>query len=243
MVHNLVLKRLYNLPDEQMEYRLLDCMSYKRSCGLVQATNIPDWATVWVIESWVGVAGAQAIFDGVAMHLLKKGFIAQSGQIIDVTQISASRQHLARDDKEQIKEDTMSADWALAKRRQKDLDATWAKKYDKSHHGHKFSLNVDKQHTFIRKIVTDTTSTHEDQHSEVAMDQANTSRDAYAGRGYPSAEREARLKAKGYRNWIQSKGHLDKLFLSRNRGETIESRRLAYGWDTRLRSLSRWVAC
>ena len=35
---------------------------------------------------------------------------------------------------------------------------------------------------------------------------ANTSRDVYADKGYPSAEREAKLKAAGYRNHIQRKG-------------------------------------
>lgn len=33
-VRILVLKRLYNLSDEQMEYQLLDRMSYQRFCGL-----------------------------------------------------------------------------------------------------------------------------------------------------------------------------------------------------------------
>ncbi len=36
MVRILVLKRLYNLSDEQMEYQLLVCMSYKRD---IQAAN------------------------------------------------------------------------------------------------------------------------------------------------------------------------------------------------------------
>lgn len=47
MVRILVLKRLYNLSDEQMEYQLLDRMSYKRFCGLTHVTNIPDRTTVW----------------------------------------------------------------------------------------------------------------------------------------------------------------------------------------------------
>lgn len=47
MVRILVLKRLYNLSDEQMEYQLLDRMSYKRFCGLANATTIPDRTTVW----------------------------------------------------------------------------------------------------------------------------------------------------------------------------------------------------
>ena len=50
MVRILVLKRLYNLSDEQMEYQLLDRMSYKRFCGLANATTIPDRTTVWTVR-------------------------------------------------------------------------------------------------------------------------------------------------------------------------------------------------
>jgi transposase, IS5 family len=71
-------------------------------------------------------------------------------------------------------------------------------------------VNVDKTHKFIRKIVTDTASTHDSQHCEAVMDPANTNRDAYADRGYPSEEREAWLQANGYRNRIQRKGHRNK---------------------------------
>jgi IS5 family transposase len=210
MVRILVLKRLYNLSDEQMEYQLLDRMSYKRFCGLALATNIPDRTTVWVFENRIGEAGAQAIFDGVTTQLLKKGFIARGGQIIDATLVPAPRQHFTKEDKEQLKEDAMPADWMPAKRRQKDLDATWTRKHGKSHHGYKLSVNVDKSHKFIRKIVTDTASTHDSQHFDAVIDSANTSRDVYADRGYPSEEREAWLKANGYRNRIQRKGQRNK---------------------------------
>jgi len=50
MVRILVLKRLYNLSDEQMEYQLLDRMSYQRFCGLEDAMNIPDRTTIWTFE-------------------------------------------------------------------------------------------------------------------------------------------------------------------------------------------------
>lgn len=210
MVRILVLKRLYNLSDEQMEYQMLDRMSYKRFCGLAQATNIPDRTTMWTFENRIGEAGAQAIFDGVTAQLLKKGFIARGGQIIDATLVPAPKQHFTKDDKATLKEEALPADWKPAKRRQKDLDATWTKKHGKSHHGFKLSVNVDKKYKFIRKIVTDTASTHDSQHFEAVMDPANTSRDVYADRGYPSEEREAWLKANGYRNRIQRKGHRNK---------------------------------
>ena len=210
MVRILVLKRLYNLSDEQMEYQLLDRMSYKRFCGLAQATNIPDRTTVWVFENRIGAAGAKAIFDGVATQLLRKGFMARGGQIVDATLVPAPKQHLTKSDKEMLKADAMPADWSPAKRRQKDLDATWTKKHGKSHHGYKLSVNVDKQHKFIRKIVTDTASTHDSLHFEAVMDPSNTNRDVYADRGYPSEARDAWLKVNGYRNRIQRKGHRNK---------------------------------
>ena len=47
MVRILVLKRLYNLSDEQMEYQLLDRMSYQRFCGLADSANVPDRTTIW----------------------------------------------------------------------------------------------------------------------------------------------------------------------------------------------------
>lgn len=56
MVRILVLKRMYDLSDEQMECQLLDRMGYKRFCVLAQATTIPDRATVWTFENRIGEA-------------------------------------------------------------------------------------------------------------------------------------------------------------------------------------------
>ena len=57
-----------------------------------------------MFENRIGEAGAKAIFDGVSAQLLKKGFIARGGQIIDATLVPAPKQHFNKDDKEQIKE-------------------------------------------------------------------------------------------------------------------------------------------
>ena len=210
MVRILILKRLYNHSDEQMEYQLLDRISYKRFCHLENQSRIPDRTTIWLFENRLGENGAKAIFEGVNAHLLKQGFIARGGQIIDATLVSAPKQHFTRDEKKQIKEGSEPEDWKPAKRSQKDLDATWTKKHGKSHYGYKLSVNVDKKHKIIRDIETGTASTHDGDHFEEVIDPANTSKDVYADRGYPSKEREAWLKAKGYRNRIQRKGQRNK---------------------------------
>lgn len=210
MVRILVLKRLYNLSDEQMEYQLLDRMSYKRFCGLASATNIPDRTTVWTFENRIGEAGAKVLFDGVSTQLLKRGFIARGGQIIDATLVPAPKQRNSRDENKLIKDGAMPVDWKPAKRRQKDVDATWTKKHGKSHFGYKLSINVDKKYKVIRKIETGTASTHDSTHFEDVFYTLNTSRDVFADRGYTSAGREGWLKDKGYRNQIQRKGKRNK---------------------------------
>jgi len=211
MVRILVLKRLYNLSDEQMEYQLLDRMSYQRFCGLSQAVNIPDRTTIWTFENRIGEVGAKALFgDGVSAQLLKKGYIARGGQIIDATLVPAPKQHNSRGEKALIEQGAMPASWRPAKRRQKDLDATWTKKHGKSHFGFKLSINVDKKYKFIRRLETDTASTHDSQHFDNVFDTGNTSRAVYADRGYPSEAREAWLKENGFRNQIQRKGKRSK---------------------------------
>jgi len=62
----------------------------------------------------------------------------------------------------------------------------------------------------IRKVETDTASRHDSQQFVNVFDTGNTSKDVYADRGYPSKEREAWLKANGYRNQIQRKGNSKK---------------------------------
>ncbi len=214
MVCILVLKRLYNLSDEQMEYQLLNRMSYQRFCGLRQAANIPDRTTVWTFENRIGEAGAKALFDGMKGQLLAKGFIARGGQIIDATLVPAPKQHLSKEEKELVGEGATPADWAPAKRRQKDTEATWTKKHGKSHFGIKLSVNVDKKYKVIRKIETGTASTHDTQHFDAVLDGSNTSRDVYADRGYPSEAREDQLKKVGLCNrlcnHIQRKGKRNK---------------------------------
>ena len=85
MVRILVLKMLHNLSDEQMEYQMLDRMSYQRFCGLENAINIPERTTIWKFEQRIGESGAKPLFDGASTQLLKKGFIARGGQVIDAS--------------------------------------------------------------------------------------------------------------------------------------------------------------
>lgn len=205
MVRILVLKYLNNLSDEQMEYQLLDRMSYQRFCLLTDSATIPDRNTIWHYQQRLGVEGVTALFQAVDELLLRQGFMARCGQIIDATLVPAPIQHFTKEDKEQLAQGKTPEDWSEAKCRQKDLHATHTKKHGKRYHGYKLSISVDVKHKFIRKIVTGTASEHDSTHFDEVLDEHNTSRDVYADKGYPSAQRSEMLGALGYREHIQRK--------------------------------------
>ena len=116
--------------------------------------------------------------------------------------VPAPKQKLKKDEKVLI-EQAMPIDWSPDKRRQKDIDATWAKKHGKSYFGYKLTVNADKRYKLIRTIKVTTASEHDTLHLDDGWAPLNTSRDRYADKGY--AEREARLKSEGYRVHIQCK--------------------------------------
>lgn len=177
MVRILILKYLYKLSDEQMEYQLLDRMSYQRFCLLADSANVPDRNTIWHYQQRLGVDGVTALFQAVDGQLLQRGYLARCGQIIDATLVPAPIQHFTKQDKEQLDQGKIPSDWNEAKRRQKDLDATHTKKHGKGYHGYKLSISVDVRHKFIRKITTGTASEHDSTHFDEVLDGHNTSCD------------------------------------------------------------------
>ena len=47
MVRVLLIQQLFNLSDEQLEFQLLDRLSFQRFVGLRHSSQIPDSTTIW----------------------------------------------------------------------------------------------------------------------------------------------------------------------------------------------------
>lgn len=206
MVRVLMLQQLYNLSDEQMEFQLLDRLSFQRFVGLRHSSQIPDRTTLWTFRERLMSAGAsETLFDAANRELAKHGYLARGGQIIDASIVPVPRQRIDKDDKDLIQQQATPADWSPAQRRQKDTDATWTKKHGKSYFGYKLSVSADQRYKLIRKTKGSTASENDTRHLEDVLDTANTSRDLYGDKGYVDGEREVRLKAQGWRIHIQRK--------------------------------------
>ena len=86
MVRTVLLPQLFNLSDEQMEFQLLDRMSFLRFKCLIDTSQIPDRTTIWTFKERLIKAGAnESVFDAVNRQLAKHGYIARGGQIIDAS--------------------------------------------------------------------------------------------------------------------------------------------------------------
>jgi IS5 family transposase len=108
MVRVMVLQQLYNLSDEQMEFQLLDRLSFQRFVGLRHSSQIPDRTTLWTFkERLVEANASETLFDAVNRELNKHGYLARCGQIIDATLVPAPRQQLNKDEKALVKQDAM----------------------------------------------------------------------------------------------------------------------------------------
>ena len=202
MVRILVLNRRNNLSDEQMEYQLLDRMSYHHFGGLHDVATIPDRTTVWAFKNRIGKSGVQTISDGVAKKLLRQGFITRGDQTVDVTLVPAPKQRIRRKEKELIDQRASCLNncrrpcagrkiW-MRPGRKSTARATSATSYPLT--------STTSTNCFVSWKQIPPVRTGDSLHFDTVFDRDNTSADAYADRGYPSNARETWLSANGYRN-------------------------------------------
>ncbi len=211
MFKALILQSLYNLSDEQLEYQILDRLSFSRFLGIDLGGKVPDFTTIWLFrESLVQSGLERKLFEQFDSYLRLHGFEARCGQIVDASIVRTPKQRNTRQENEQIKKgqaEEVRKDWSDAKNAQKDTDARWTKKNGKTHFGYKNHIQVDVKHKFIRDYDVTAANVHDSQVFEALLDLENTSADVFADSAYRSEETLANLHKWGYREHIQRKGH------------------------------------
>lgn len=206
----LVLGRLYNLSDDQLEYQIRDRLSFMRFMGLQLEDRVPDAKTLWLYRERLTQQGLmQALFDKFEQYLHAQGYQARQGQIVDASIVPVPRQRNTREQNEQIKSGEVPAAWAdqPMKRRQKDCDARWVVKHGARHYGYKNHLSVDVRHRFVRRFSVSPANVHDSQHFQDLLDKRQRGRPVYGDGAYRSVERVDALKAAGYIERLHYKGH------------------------------------
>jgi len=202
----LVIQSLYNLSDDELEYQILDRLTFMRFLGLDPGEKVPDAKTIWLFRERLKEAClVEELFRMFDLYLQKSGFMARKGQIVDASIISVPKQRNTREENALIKEGGKPEDWSAPKLRQKDTEARWTQKNGKNHFGYKNHITVDVRHKLIRSYAVTNAAVHD---SQVLGDllRNNTSKDVYADSAYRSAGILQMLSIMGYREHIQRKG-------------------------------------
>jgi len=207
----LVLQSLYNISDAEMERQMLDRLTFMRFLGLGIGSRIPDEKTIWLFRDQLKQSALfDALFKQFDGFLRGAGFEAKKGQIVDASIVETPRQRNTREENEKIKKGEKIEDWKEAKRRQKDVDARWTEKNDKTFYGYKNHIQVDVKHKFIRSYDVTDASVHDSNVFFPLLDPDNTSADVWADSAYRSGETIESLDELGYREHIQRKGYRNK---------------------------------
>lgn len=209
----LILQQTYNLSDEQIEYQIRDRLSFMRFLGLRMEDKVPDEKTVWLFrERLVEHKLTEKLFARFHEQLAQRGFAARGGQMIDATFVEVPRQRNRREENEQIKAGAPPKEWDdnLPKKRQKEVDARWAKKGDETHYGYKNHVNVDDENKLVQSYTVTDAAVHDsqvfDELLDPTADDKGDKRPVYADSAYRSKEQEEKLAQAEIESQIIEKG-------------------------------------
>ena len=223
----LVLGRLYNLSDDELEYQIRDRLSFTRFLGLQLEDRVPDAKTLWAYrERLIREGLMQELFNRFEQYLQRQGYQARKGQIVDASIVPVPRQRNTRAENQQIKQGQTPEAWLddPGKLRQKDRDARWVVKHLERHYGYKNHVSVDVKHRFVRRFSVSAAHVHDSQHFEGLLQQEQQDEPIYGDGAYRSVERVEALKARGFIDRLHYKGHkhqpLNTLEQRRNRARS-----------------------
>jgi len=208
MFKALVIRSIYNLSFEKLEFLIKDRLSFQRFLGINLSHRVPDANTYWDFnEALIKAKLHEQIFEMYTSQLRNLGLIVNSGSMIDATIIDAPIQRNTREENAKIKAGEKPTDWSKNKDRQKDTDAKWTKKNGRSRFGYKNHIKVDKKSKLISKQEITAASVHDSQVLEDLLEETDEYHELYADSAYRSQEFEEMLKKRNIRSRIHKKGY------------------------------------
>jgi len=206
----LVLQRYYNLSDEQMQYQILDRLSFMRFLGLTLSDIVPDEKTIWLFrENLIEHKLVDKLFDKFLSSLEKANLVGKEGRMVDASFVEAPRQRNSREENQNIKDGIVPEDWEDApnKLAQKDLDARWTKKNDQVFYGYKDHVKVDEKSKLIIGYEVTDASVHDSQPLGDLLSKKDKNQPLYADSAYTGEEQEKVIKKVGMINRVHEKGY------------------------------------
>ena len=209
----MILQRYYGIGDTQIEYQILDRLSFKKFLGLESGDKVPDEKTVWLFRENLTKSGlVKEIFEQFRQYLETEGLIMNEGKMIDASFTIAPRQRNTREENKMIKEGRGDELWndKPNKKRHKDIDARWTKKNDETFYGYKNHAKVDTKSKFIDNYEVTDASVHDSQPLDDLLSEEDEGQDFYADSAYTGEEQEKVIDKYKMKNKVNEKGYRNK---------------------------------
>jgi len=209
----MILQRYYGLGDTQIEYQILDRLSFKKFLGLESGDKVPDEKTVWAFREKLTNEGlVEDIFSKFTKYLESKGLIMNEGKMVDASFTVAPRQRNTRDENKKIKEGNGDELWndRPNKKKHKDIDARWTKKNGETFFGYKNHAKVDTKSKFIDKYEVTDASVHDSQPLDDLLTEDDSGQDFFADSAYTGEEQEKVINKYELNNKVHEKGYRNK---------------------------------
>jgi len=209
----LILQRYYNLSDDQMEYQILDRMTFMRFLDLELSDKVPDSKTIWLFKETLTKANVvEKLFEKFHDELEKQGYIGNEGKIIDASFVEVLRQRNSREENKEIKEGKIPEDWQDKphKLSQKDIDAKWTKKNNETFYGYKDHVKTDKKSKLIDKYKVTDASVHDSQPLDDLLEEKDADQPLHADSAYTGENQEKTIEGKKLINCVNEKGYRNK---------------------------------
>lgn len=206
----LMLQRLYNLSDEQMEFQINDRLSFCRFLGLPLGGSAPDYTTIWKFRDALAQAGAvKGLFDLFTRQLEAKGLVTREGTLVDASFVEVPRQRNTKDENELVKNGETPEQWKTQpnKLRQKDLEARWTKKNGVSYFGYKDHVKADAASKLIVDYTVTDASVHDSQELFNLVGEDCRGESLFADSAYAGRDIAARLSDLGIYNFIHERAY------------------------------------
>lgn len=204
----LVLQRLYNLSDAQMEFQLNDRLSFMRFVGLDLADRVPDEKTIWVYRERLREAGVlDKLFERFLAYVEQQGMEMKGGRIVEASIVEVPKQRNRREENEQIRQGKRPEGWSEAQKRQKDTDARWVVKGGVKYFGYKNHVKVEVGTKLIQKYTVTDASVHDSQVVESLLEDKDGGRELYGDAAYSGEPIRQLLEEKRILNRVHEKGY------------------------------------
>jgi IS5 family transposase len=194
-----LLKRFYNLSDEQAEYQITDRLSFREFLGLSSGDRVPDSRTIWLFQdNLIKKELEEKLFEQFRTYLYSLGLYVNEGKIVDASFVEVPRQRNTKAENAQIKSGEGTELWKdnPHKKRQKDIDARWTKKNKETFFGYKDHVKIDDKSKLIDTYEVTSAEVHDSQPTEALVSDTDREQPLYADSAYVGGKIEEILRKK-----------------------------------------------